>query len=556
MFHRRTVERACAWGSALVPAWWAAAHLATSPSAAADVDLLRTVGLVDGGQTGILASLVAAPFAFVPLGTAFTRASLASIAVTAIAGRLLYGFARGLVEARESRTTRLAAPVCAVATLTAMLSPLWQDAATRPVGPSLTALFALAVPLAVRLAAARRRLPERGGASSWWIVSAAVLPTLALDPGAVALALAGALFLLAGRRRAGQVAAAWIPVATSLAAALAILSLGPAVHALDRSALYPLGVAYALQAPVNPLPPLLAATGPISLLVAGVGLVLLLLAPRSRAPGAVTVVLLVVALVELAISGGTSRAALLVAVALVFAAMAPALHLGVELLRWTKDGRGLPRALLLLLAETTLVVSSAADASAALNARVPDDGSWSTFALARLPPGALVLVADRALYLRIRAAELAGEGRPDIVFLPLFDLQSREASRAWEEAPRLLPLFRDFALTGAPMESTLSTLASAQPLFVENALPTPQPLAVHQVPAGLFDRFFPESRGASDRLRALDRPPLPPADAALGPEGRDVLVSALRRRAFTYGSLGEREVAARTLVDLQTFAPQ
>lgn len=556
MFHRRTVERTCAWASALVPAWWAAAHLGTSPSAVADVDLLRTVGLVDGGQTGVLGSLVAAPFAFVPLGSSFTRASLASIAVTALVGRLLYGFTRGLVEARESRTTRLAAPVCALATLTAMLSPPWQDAATRPVGPNLTALFALAVPLAVRLAAARRRLPDRGGASSWWIVSAAALPTLALDPGAVLLALAGALFLLAGGRRSRVLAAAWIPVAASLAAGLAVLAIGPAVHALDRSALVPLEAAYALQAPVNPLPPLMAAAGPISLIVAGIGLVLVLLAPRSRAPGAVTVVLLVVALAELAMSGGMSRAALLVAVALVGAAMAPALHLGVELLRWTKDGRGLPRALLLLLAETTLVVSSAADASAAMNARIPEDGSWSTFALARLPPGALVLVADRALYLRIRAAELSGEGRPDIVFLPLFDLQSREASRAWEQSPRLLPLFRDFALTGAPEESTLSTLASAQPLFVENALPTPPQLAVHQVPAGLFDRFFPESRGASDRLRALEREQLPLADAALGPEGREVLVSALRRRAFTYGSLGEREVAARTLADLQSFAPR
>ncbi len=142
-----------------------------------------------------------------------------------------------------------------------------------------------------------------------------------------------------------------------------------------------------------------------------------------------------------------------------------------------------------------------------------------------------------------------------MTFVPLFDLQSREGARAWESNPRLLPLFRDFALVGAPAEATLSALASTAPLFVENALPTPPTLTVHQVPAGVFDRFFPESRGASDRLRALEREQLPPPGSALGPEGREALVTALRRRAFSYGALGEREVAQRALADLQTFAP-
>jgi hypothetical protein len=556
MFHRRTVERVCAWGSALVPAWWAAAHLGVLPSDVADVDLLRTVGLVDGGQTRILAALVAAPFAFVPLGSGLSRASLASIAVTALVGRLLYAFARGLVETRESRTTRLAAPACALATSTVMLSPLWQDAATRPVGANLTALLALAVPLAART-------------SSWRLTLAVLLPALAIDPGAAILGLTSATLLLATRRSArastqrpprslldaakGGVRAH----AIAAALALAFLALGPALHLLDRSALHPLAPpARALFPLVNPLPAVVAAVGPVALLLAAVGLVLLLVAPRSRAPGGLTLALLLVALAELAAtSGDTARGALLLVVALVGAAMAPALHLGVELLRWARDGRGLVRALLLLLAETTLAVSSAADAAAAMDARVPEDGSWSTFATERLPPGAVVLVADRALYAHLRAAELAGEGRPDVTFVPLFDLQSREGALAWESNPRLLPLFRDFALLGAPAEATLSALASTVPLFVENGLPTPPTLTIHQVPAGVFDRFFPESRGASDRLRALEREQLPPPDAALGAEGRDLLVTALRRRAFTYGALGEREVAQRALADLQTFAP-
>ena len=572
MFPRRAVERTCAWGSALVPAWWAAAHLGASPAAnvtgafpafpvTADADLLRTVGLVDGGQTRILSSLAAAPFTFVPLGSGFTRASLASIAVTAITARLLYAFARGLVETRQARPTRLAAPAIALAVLTVMLSPPWQDAATRPLGANLTALFALAVPLAMRAALARRRVD--GTPAPLWMGAAFVLPTLAIDLGAVLLALAGTSLVLATPRitRAavapGARRSSWLSAFALLGvAALATGSLGFAVHVLDRSAIHPLTLAGPAFLPLtNPLPRVLAALGPVVLLLAAIGLVLLLVAPRSRAPGVVTLVLLALSLTELATAAQpTANAALLLVVALLGAAMAPALHLGVELLRWAKDGRGLPRALLLLLAESTLFVSSAADAQTSLDARIPEDGAWSTFALARLPPSALVLVSDRDLYAHLRAAELAGEGRPDVTFVPLFALSSREGSHAWETNPRLLPLFRDFALSGAPGEATLSALASVQPLFVENGLPTPSSLAIHQVPAGIFDRFFPESRGASDRLRALAGEDLPSAEAALGSEGRAVLVAALRRRAFSYGQLGEREVAERALADLDRFA--
>jgi hypothetical protein len=80
------------------------------------------------------------------------------------------------------------------------------------------------------------------------------------------------------------------------------------------------------------------------------------------------------------------------------------------------------------------------------------------------------------------------------------------------------------------------------------------------VPVGLFERFEPEPRGASDRRRALDET-APARDALARLDGDDrelqaLTASLLRARLVAFAAAGERDVIGRGIDDLRPFAPR
>jgi hypothetical protein len=162
---------------------------------------------------------------------------------------------------------------------------------------------------------------------------------------------------------------------------------------------------------------------------------------------------------------------------------------------------------------------------------------------------------------RVAAARATGELRGDLLFVPAFDLDARQARRALAREPKLAPLYRDVALGTAPEELSLSALAGERPVLSGFDPRWDASLARHLVPTGLTSRFESEPRGASDRKKALDafaaskdrlvRVAAPKRD----PELAAAAASLLRARAIAMAACGEREILSQALDDLRPFAP-
>lgn len=177
---------------------------------------------------------------------------------------------------------------------------------------------------------------------------------------------------------------------------------------------------------------------------------------------------------------------------------------------------------------------------------------------ARLEANTLLLARDRAGERALLSAQLLGAVPKTIDVLPLRDITSTRAHEAIAIDPTLAPVIRETLLDDLPSEYVLSNLATMRPLVVEMPPSVPKPIAKHLVVQGLWTRFDPEPRGASDRAGALDRQKRIRAAQAEQldevPMLRPRILAASRRLALALAATGERESASRGIDQLRALA--
>jgi hypothetical protein len=183
--------------------------------------------------------------------------------------------------------------------------------------------------------------------------------------------------------------------------------------------------------------------------------------------------------------------------------------------------------------------------------------AWDDAAFGALPLQTVLLVTDPSIYARALAARAGASLRDDVTLVPTFARDAR-AWRALSADAALVPLWRDLELSGAPGESSLSSLAAARPVAMAYDARWGKIIGKHLVPLTLFDQIEPEPRGASDRRRALE--PLPPARDRLARavHGDHELEAAagvlLAARADLMATLGgQGDLVALTADDARAF---
>ena len=557
------------WGAVLLtacvvlPACLAIAHGVNGADAAHDEAIVRAVGL---GWTGAWRALDApwcALFAWLPVGTRAMRAVVASAMACGAGGGVVFVIARA-IAARVAEEKRVGVVVAAIASLAATLSPAWQTEAMAPAGGCLGAVLAL-VPLAIVLA--------------WDVAIDARLMVAALASGiafsyeplvGVAAVVSLKVWGLTSREALEAVSRALIVRVT----AAFFVGFAPLVIALGRrnSELATNATTFALAAgergeSVAGMPAVFARedVGTLSCVAVIAGMVIACLAPRARATafalGAI-VVMGVVAMLCGAPAGPTRYGApVLAAVGAAYAIAAVAMQSVVRVVGQARVPFASASASMILVLEMALPARAADDASARADLRaVGASSAWNDAAFGSLPAGAALLVASPRVETRLLAARAAGEMRADVAIVPLFDLAGHVAMRELARDVKLEPLWHDAVLVGAPQEWSLSSLASWRPLVAPYDPSWDHALARHFVPVGLFARFEPEPRGASDRRRALDefsatRDPFAHAIDA-DPELRTITASLLRARVITLAATSERDVIAHAIDDLRPFSPR
>ena len=219
----------------------------------------------------------------------------------------------------------------------------------------------------------------------------------------------------------------------------------------------------------------------------------------------------------------------------------------VPLARWA--------ACMVLLLELVLPVE-AADGWLAL--RRPRTGAWDNLVWGRLPAGAVVLLSTPRVYARAQAARASGSFPEGVTLVPTFSGGAPPSPSVLSD-PSWRHLWRDLALDGKPSEPSLAALADRSPLEMGFDPAWDHALARHLVPDGLLDRYTPEPRGASDRLRALEafRPVRDELSllAAHDPDLAEATIACLRARISGYLASGERDLALRAVDDARAIAP-
>ncbi len=563
-----------AWlvATALLPASLAAGQLDLSADGARDAGVVRTVGLGYAGSFRALDAWIAALSAGLPLGTRTLRAEIPGLLlVGAVAALLFVVVRRSLVAVAGS--SAWASVVAALATATVSCSyPFQHEASSVATGLTGVALvlLALVVPIATRAVS-----PSLAGLS---VLALTYEPAVGA---CVVLAVAARLLLLPTElaepaspppeptfvRRfasglAGVAGVAPFALAT-IRARRGPLSTGAGLFALPQASRFfsaAAGVRHAIGL-------LQVELGELLLVVAAVGFLWGLASRSGRRQNLPLALVTAAACGVLALGGGGGREAWspvgLVALAGVVAFAGIAMHEAV----WRVARARLP----LASASAAMVVVL----EAAFPAVLLDEGlahaagrpslalsAWEDAAFGGVPGGTLLLVSAPRLYSRLLATEATGALPDDLLLLPTFDPSSEASASALARDPRLVPLFRDIALTGVPQELSLSTLAVARPLALATDPRWERTLTRHLVPGGLLAIFEPEPRGGADRKRALDASAGARARLAkaLGPSGEGPLAaltaSLLLDRALAAVQTGEREVALQTLADASAFAPK
>jgi hypothetical protein len=306
--------------------------------------------------------------------------------------------------------------------------------------------------------------------------------------------------------------------------------------------------------------------GVVLLLAAGAGAMLAALLPAARRALASLVGVVVVGAASIALGAPATTshvgASVLAGIVAVHVLAAVALAAAVLAVARAPVPFAQASAALVVVLELVLPVRAADETSGRREARAPRaEATWDEIAWGSAPPASVVLVPDRATMRRVAAARATGSMRGDLLVIPAFDLDARQALRALAAEPKLAPLYRDVALGAPPEELSLSKLAAERPLLASFDPRWDRSLARHLVPLGLSSRLEPEPRGASDRARALEafapskerlvRVALPKRE----PDLAAATATLLRARAIAMAACGDRDVLSHALDDLRPFAP-
>ena len=528
----------------MAPALAGAVGTDASAPASHDVSTIRVVGL---GYTGIFRALdvlLAAPFQLLPLGTHAARAGVASAVVAGLASAIAFVFFRGFVPKALARIEKepsqgLVTAVCAVAVLTAALSPTWQEEACAPGGSVTGALLILFAAWAASVQSTNIAALAIGLAASY-------------EPLVLLAALAGAVPFV-------TLKSVKVETAISFALGLAPLGLGFALR-LRHLRIPAVPSLVSIERP-GPRGTLLAFAnaelGTILLLAAAVGLALAVLAPTMRRH--LVSAALMAGVGALAVELGASHSgAALAGIMAVSAFAAIALAAAVTMVARAKIPFAQASAAMLVVLELVLPVRALDETQTRREQHARHGAAlWTELAWGPLPVAAVLLVPDRGTMTRITASRATGEMRGDLVIVPSFAVDPR----ALAAEPKLAPLYRDIALGALPEELSLAQLAATRPLVTSFDPRWDRNLARHFVPIGLSSIFEPEPRGVSDRKKALD---LFTADkdrlVRVAVAKHDLELSAatatlLRQRAVGMAATGERDVLSKALDDLRPFAP-
>jgi len=125
---------------------------------------------------------------------------------------------------------------------------------------------------------------------------------------------------------------------------------------------------------------------------------------------------------------------------------------------------------------------------------------WTDEALGALPARAAVLVHSPELAWRLWSSRMHRGERPDVLVVPAPLLHhTRVMASLLPAEPGIVPLLRDFALTGEASEFALSAVADRRPLYVELCPEWDDRLMSHLSIDGPWLRYFPEPLGKTDR---------------------------------------------------------
>jgi len=564
-------ESACRALSFIVPAAAGVWQATPSVDFQDDVALLRAFGSIPVGLEGLVSAALGGAFGLLPLGDRVLRASYVSALGLGLSGFLLYHLALALLRARkgERRSNVLFALAAA---LIPLLGPSFALEGSRPGGA------AVAVALGLATLAAKGAFGERGPGAA--LATGALLGATALESrgtaGAVLLALGveGWLSRAWPSRRTtlfgalGALSVLTVPLALAVAlvvsaapnAALALGSLGRGLgvdaSAVDRSAA--LGAWLAEVGLVG---------SALSLLGLGAGLCAAAVRPRLAA-WAVFVAL------DLCLGAArtppTESSSLLAVHLLALGALALGAALGMRALLDALERAKIPFAAganaLLLVYTFSLVFVSQENGTRATETRATRAAAaFTEAALDELPAGSALLVRSEALLFRVQAARVVGGARPDLLIVPIEQLESEKVyAELVAREPSLIPLVREVLLAGRPSEYALSALADARPTFLELGPDTNERLHGHLVPRAFFTEFTAHPLARSDRklgtargeagfrrvFSAVQRSP----DG--DPATRALLVDELGARSLLLAGLGDRDIAAEVVADLLALAPE
>jgi|SRR5579872_3571663 len=556
--------------SVLAPACLAAAHAVDSADAAHDAGVARVLGLRAGPWRAldVATGTLLAPL---PIGTLATRAALGGSLAVGAAGAVTYALAARLLGACAP-TRSLGPCVAAIASASALLAPPWQ-VESGSVGGSVTGALLVLLPLGVLVRAA-----ATGSERAWSALPLVLGAAIGHEPLVGACAVAGCAAFVAtsatARRGFAEAAtdprrAAWLlagllplavamararatgdPLSTALGFAWAGESGGPAVAS----------AAGFVGAEVGTL------VGALGLL--GTGLAAFVAPARPLACALATLAATGLACGRLGSPVGPTRygAPVLASFASGCVLAGVAMQAIVRAVVRARIPFARASASMIWLLEATIPVEATDRTVTRFDERATTGTSvWDDVAWGELPAGCVVLVTDPRLTRQSLASAARGAIRADVTLVPVG--VARRTLSIGDTDPALLPLRRDLELSGAPGEAALSSLAAARPVEMTYEPRWGRAVARHLVPAAIFDRFEPEPRGTSDRVRALDasaadRERL--ARAIVGdpreprePELADLAASLLRARAASVVAEGDpnKDLAARTLADAHAFEP-
>lgn len=535
-----------------------------------DLSALRGLGGVPLGPQGVLSSVLVQAASLIPFGGRLMRAAWVSGLAASMSALAVYVIARRLLDA-NAWTPKLTPALALAGALLATLCPSWQLEGVSVGGATVASAVVLLALLPGETAPAHDAKP--------WLLRGMLVGLACGESYVAGLALIAAMVVRVGvlrselPRRFVLLFLAGVFVVSGLCALPWLL--GPSDQTswfwlLSEPRTGPASLG-ALQAS-RPSPPVawLEEVGVFATVLAAGGILWGVVRTATRALLMPLVVFVVADAVfpvrglnELSVDAQTPLRLLAVS------SMAVAASLGVHTVSLALRRARLPLAdsasvlLVVLFATLVLATSEAAGVLAKRHDRLAAE-AWTDEALAALPSRSLLLVRTPALFWRLWAARVVRGERPDLLLVPAPVLGRTGLARPLlRREPELSALVREIAMNGKASEYALSTLADVRPLYVELDPSWGRRLFEQLVPGTLWLGFAPHALGRSDRKAALEggrasfqriigiaQDPLRQDPATLA-----VLAAHARERALVLAALGDRDVLAGVLNDLDTMDP-